>query len=323
MRRATTNFKRFSSEADCRYSQRIPDAIVFSSFGVAFGIRGNDPVLYSRALEHIPPGSRLSSSLPTKIYTLRKRVQNGVAARRDAGHRTTPKRGSRIEYELLADDSQLLRTANLDRALQVFESDLQMHIAEMCPDKVFVHAGVVGWGGGAIVIPGASGAGKTTLVARLLELGATYYSDEYAAIDRLGRVHPYARPLRVKQCRTGVARQCEPEALGARRGAHPIPISLVLVTEYQQGANWEPRQLTPGHTVLALLSNTVSIRRQPQAAVPVLCRAMQGARALTSVRGDAETLARVITGLDFEYPGKLGRKAVASVKKKMLVSKEA
>ena len=51
-------------------------------------------------------------------------------------------------------------------------------------------AGVVGWENRAIVMPGASFAGKTTLVRAWLEAGATYYSDEFAVLDRAGRVHP-------------------------------------------------------------------------------------------------------------------------------------
>ena len=71
-------------------------------------------------------------------------------------------------------------------------------VAERAPNHLFVHAGVVGWEGRAIVMPGASFAGKTTLVQAWLEAGATYYSDEFAVLDRAGRVHPFARPLTIR-----------------------------------------------------------------------------------------------------------------------------
>ena len=51
----------------------------------------------------------------------------------------------------------------------------EFFVAERAPDHLFVHAGVVGWEGRAIVMPGASFAGKTTLVQAWLEAGATYY----------------------------------------------------------------------------------------------------------------------------------------------------
>jgi hypothetical protein len=58
-----------------------------------------------------------------------------------------------------------------------------------------VHAGAVVLGERALLMPGATHAGKSSLVAELLRRGATYFSDEYALIDSEGRVHPYPRPL--------------------------------------------------------------------------------------------------------------------------------
>src|SRR4051795_2847365 len=40
-----------------------------------------------------------------------------------------------------------------------------VRIPDRSPRRVFIHAGVVGWNGGAILIPGASFSGKTRLVA--------------------------------------------------------------------------------------------------------------------------------------------------------------
>lgn len=59
-----------------------------------------------------------------------------------------------------------------------------------------VHAASVSLGGRAVVIPGRSGAGKTTLALALALAGWTYLSDEVAAIGPGGDVvHPYPRPL--------------------------------------------------------------------------------------------------------------------------------
>ena len=85
-----------------------------------------------------------------------------------------------------------------------------------------MHAGVVGWKGWALVLPGKSGAGKTTLVAELIRAGATYYSDEYAVLDERGRVHPYARPLAVRVDGWRQRRRT-PEWFGARRGTRRCP----------------------------------------------------------------------------------------------------
>src|SRR5690606_18912213 len=49
--------------------------------------------------------------------------------------------------------------------LDFYESYLRIKIAEYARNVVFVHAGVAAWKGKAIVIPGNSYSGKTTLVA--------------------------------------------------------------------------------------------------------------------------------------------------------------
>jgi hypothetical protein len=66
-------------------------------------------------------------------------------------------------------------------------------VAENARRWIFVHAGVVAWRGQAIVIPGATQSGKTSLVAALVRAGAEYFSDEYAVFDARGRVHPLPR----------------------------------------------------------------------------------------------------------------------------------
>ncbi len=87
---------------------------------------------------------------------------------------------------------------DLEVAFGILDAQMRMHIALHAPDHVFVHAGAVGVGGQAIVLPGKSFAGKTTLAAALVRAGAEYCSDEYAALDADGRVHPYPKPLSVR-----------------------------------------------------------------------------------------------------------------------------
>lgn len=62
---------------------------------------------------------------------------------------------------------RLAQAMELEPALDLLESDLQLFVAEKAHDRLFVHAGVVGWRGRAIVLPGRSMSGKSTLVAAL------------------------------------------------------------------------------------------------------------------------------------------------------------
>ena len=137
------------------------------------------------------------------------------------------------------------------------------------------------------VIPGRSYSGKSTLVAELVRAGATYYSDEYAVFDSRGRVHPFSKPIELRD--QGDYRQSKIEVteLGGNPGTKPLSVGLVLMTQFKQGARWRPRKLTAGQGVLELLFNTVSARRDPERALATLQRVTAQADVLKGVRGHA------------------------------------
>lgn len=171
-------------------------------------------------------------------------------------------------------------------------SEVHLAIAAHAPNHVFVHAGAVSWRGRAILIPGRSMAGKTTLVQALLALGASHLSDEYAVIDADGLVHPYARPLSVRgpNGRTRVA----PTDLGAVE-CEPCPVGVVVQTRYEAGATWAPVRQRSAGVVLPLVDNAVAAQLAPHR---VLDHVTAVARArplmLTGARGDATETARAI-----------------------------
>jgi hypothetical protein len=64
---------------------------------------------------------------------------------------------------------------SLRGAAEAVESWAQLTVATVAEGLVFVHVGVVGWRNRAIVIPGRSLSGKSTLVLELVGAGADYY----------------------------------------------------------------------------------------------------------------------------------------------------
>jgi hypothetical protein len=232
--------------------------------------------------ERLPPGWRPSASPQVaRLYSL-------IAGRADRA-------GGVRRFNLLYAGAELVaRALDLDAVCERFESDLQLYVAERAPRRVFVHAGAVGWKGRAVVIPGRSLSGKTTLVAELVRAGADYYSDEYAVLDTEGRVHPYARPLSVREGDGLRQTRRRVEEFGGRAGEGPLPVGLVVVARYERGAGWRPRRLTPGECVLELLSNTVPARRSPARVLRALTRAADGANSLAGPRGEAAAVAQAI-----------------------------
>jgi hypothetical protein len=249
--------------------------VSLTSYGVRVGIRVNDPQVLTRLSDYLPPGSTTAQSpVSERLYSL-------IIA---GNSRQSNIRRLNLLYR---NSERVVRTTDLDQVLETLRSDFQLFVAGTAKSRTFVHAGVVGWKGRALVIPGRSFSGKSTLVAEMIRAGATYYSDEYAVLDGRGRVHPYSRPLSVRENGSEKQTEVPVEAFGAKNGVGSLPIGLVLVTRYQPGAMWRPRRLSPGRGVLALLANTVSARQQPKKALGTLQKVAARATVLKGVRGEA------------------------------------
>jgi hypothetical protein len=175
----------------------------------------------------------------------------------------------------------------------MFDTEMRLFIARKAPGVIFVHAGVVAHRGKTIVLPGLSFAGKTTLVAALVRAGARYYSDEFAVLDENGLVHPYAKRLSLRD-ENLIQFEHPVESFGGTAGDEPLPVGLIAVTSYKPGGEWQPRRLTAGEGAMAMLSNTVPARERPEESLRAVKRAVGGAIALESERGEAEALAPLL-----------------------------
>jgi hypothetical protein len=171
-------------------------------------------------------------------------------------------------------------------ALQSLCSDLEMKVAEKTSQAVFIHAGVVGWKGRAIVLPGRSFSGKSTLVAELIRGGATYYSDEYA-IFAGGLVHAFPRPLHIRSRQGHSGRRTPASQLRANIGTVPLPVGLILFLSFKNRSGWKVRPLSPGQGMLGMLRNAVAARAHPAETLQALSPAVREAPAYRGRRGEA------------------------------------
>jgi hypothetical protein len=259
--------------------------ISVSCYGVRLGIRVRDASLLPELLARLPPGwKERESPFVDHVYS----VLEGASS-------------ARIKrYNILYRDHVMkARSNDYGEVLAGLGKHAQLDVAALTTQRVFVHAGVVGWKGRAIVIPGRSYSGKTSMVAALIDAGATYYSDEYAVFDAAGRVHPYPVALNLRQGEDGPTRSVPAADLGATLGSRPLPVGLVLVSRYKEGRSWRPREMTPGRGLLALLRHTVPVRHRPADSLATLGRVAARAQALSSERGEAtETAAAVLDHLE-------------------------
>jgi hypothetical protein len=247
------------------------------TYGLRIGIRTNKAEVLERVAERLPRNwEPCCSPLVDYLYSFKV---GGPGPRPNVRNFTL----------LYGGGSKLARTMDLEEALDALESDLQRHVSQFARNHVFIHAGVVGWQGRAILLPGRSMAGKTSLVAALLKAGATYYSDEYAIIDPNGLVHPFPRRLSVRQPGNLKPRRSDPEEFGSRPGVTPLPVGLVAVLKYLPGGRWRPRLLTPGKALLELFDHALAAEHEPEMVLAALEPAVgRAAICWKGVRGEAE-----------------------------------
>ncbi len=259
---------------------RWESGIAIEAFGVKLGIRVNTPDALAHIPAYLPPEWQPTAS--SEVDHLCSMIWGGSPTRR----------GVRRYHLLYSGPGRVARTMQANEMLEELASALDFRVAVLSPEKVFVHAGVVAWNNRAILIPGRTHSGKTTLVKALVEAGAIYYSDEFAVLDRDGRVHPYPRPLNVRPTAGAVKGVPLPvEAIGGEVGHEPLEVAWVIATQYVPGKTWRPARLSAAETFLRLWDNTVIAKRRPGQAAPVLRRAVLRAQAVRSQRDDAKDVA--------------------------------
>jgi len=248
-----------------------PFQIPFEVYGLQLRFCTNSQELMDRVEPMLPPGWK---------RVTRSDTQKRVGLLEEAGGM----------YSVYNDSICTHDAPGLEYALLMLEHQFAVHLAVDAQDFVSVHAGVVGHGDRAILIPGYSFSGKTTLVRALVEAGAVYYSDEYAMFDKEGRVHPFARPLSVRPP-DGKHFDISAEDLGGVVGTAPLRVGLVAVTHFVPDAEWHPQELSPSAGALAILEHSVSLQLRPAQTLETLRKAVEGAVILQGERGEASALA--------------------------------
>jgi hypothetical protein len=247
------------------------DAVVLESHGARIGVRAPTNLL-DLVVDQAAPFARVADRGDPDAVV-------GVTAHRERGWRVTDSR---------SDESTTHEGSDAAIAEQVLDR-LHPLIAHHARDVLFVHAGAFELQGVLVLVPGRSHSGKSTLVARSLERGATYYSDEFAVIDPDGLVHPYPRPLSLR--RAGRPQRLVSAAeLGGRAAGAPTPASVVVSTHYRESAQWAPEVVTGARAALPVIANTVRARTAPDATTRMAAQLARQVIALVGERGEATAL---------------------------------
>jgi hypothetical protein len=165
------------------------------------------------------------------------------------------------------------------------ESELALFAAERLAGLVAVHSAVITRlpGGPAVLVPGSSGSGKSSLCVAAAEAGALVLSDEFALVDpSTGLVTGWNRPVRVRRPEGGVERI----ALACASG--PVEVGLIALVTYEPGPvghRWGP--VSAADAVVGLLANTVCAKSRPDESLDAALAVARTTTAVGGVRGEA------------------------------------
>lgn len=245
----------------------------YSAFGVPFAVRVEVPGLEELLGPALPPVLEPTEHVP------------------DDGTFVVSSDGSSY-ISLVRGEHWLGDSEDPDVAIDLLSSAIRARIALNARDHVFVHAGAVVVAGRAVLIPGASFAGKSTLVAALLARGAAYLSDEFAPLDAEGRVHPYARPLQLRPGGPSFAVAAAPAVADT-----PKDVGAIVITTYRPGTSFQVERATPARGALALLENAAVARERPAQVMSTVRTAASQAVVYDGERGEADQAADAIIRL--------------------------
>ncbi len=146
-----------------------------------------------------------------------------------------------------------------------------------------IHAAMLVHDGHAIMIPGASHAGKTTLAVAAIDAGVTVASDEYALVDlKSGLVHGWPRPLRIRLADGELERRPLPEYRN-----DPVPVAMVAAIRYSPGGP-PISPISRADALQALLENCVCGSSRPADAFDAAVKITSGSISVGGCHDDAQ-----------------------------------
>ena len=188
-----------------------------------------------------------------------------------------------ITVEEQEDGRYSLRTDAKELATDLSRVELPVWLIEEVAEALIsqqksalaLHAGAVAWKGTPILIAGASGSGKSSLVAWLIDKGFGYLTDEIALLKESDRVIGFPRAVVIK---SGAADKVQALSIFERlplvkygsslvfspaqamaSEAH-LPCGMIVFPQYEPGAELWIKELTPAETGLGLVGCNLNAR---------------------------------------------------------------
>jgi hypothetical protein len=159
------------------------------------------------------------------------------------------------------DGQAVLRRAPVDLAIAQLVWEVNRGVVEESRHRLLLHAAAAERGGRVVVLAGAEGSGKSTLVDALVRSGFRYVTDETVAVTRqVAHIAPYPKPIALHE--THGSRLVPPQAI--RHDAVALsggePAMLVLLSGYRAGSATAAREIRRAEAAVALAEQAFNFR---------------------------------------------------------------
>ncbi len=203
--------------------------------------------------------------------------------------------------------------------LEYLEYKIYTLLIDRFSNYYLIHAGVVAHDDKAIVLPGSSGGGKTTLIAGMLKNGFRYLTDEIGIIDpHTLRVYPFPKPLNMKIGSLSLFDNFEPEmelinkhemniedkihhVLVKSSSIHamdkPIPVRDIIFVRYDPRGKSRLRPISRANAIFELAKCSFNHYRFKEKGIDILESLVRGCRCYQLRFADVGKAVSLLKGL--------------------------
>jgi hypothetical protein len=212
--------------------------------------------------------------------------------------------GDKKKYHVLRGDKICYRGSSPGELCTYLVGEIIYHLIENNSRELLIHAACLKRGDVGILLPGASGSGKSTICAWLLTRGFEYLTDELVCIDpQTFEVEAFTRPLNIKHGGMQVVRNRFGEdfdggeslegsishlvphrLLGSTYGGSRSAVRAIVFPRYSSSADYRLETLSTARTALLLMQTFVNARNHVE----------HGFHRITA-------FARTVTGYELHY----------------------
>jgi hypothetical protein len=210
-------------------------------------------------------------------------------------------------HAVYVDDDRGMVAADPARVLTYLTWSVNQQVIAHRGEHVLVHAAAAALDDVGVILPAATEAGKTTLVAGLVRAGFQYLTDEATAIDPVSlQLLPYPKPLSIDpgswepladleprvDCGTGayLRRQWQVTPLSIRDDAvsGPVDAAVAVFPRYVPGASTVLEPARRSEAMITLLQQTFRFHESGARYLEVLARFLERVACYRLVSGDLD-----------------------------------